>query len=184
MDGVKNLHQQLVGGQDETIHSTVLRRGYESALSRLPVEVLCQIFVLCLPAETRHFRISSKLAPILLTRICRRWREVAVTTPSLWCRLYVNILSDREDWRKTTLCYGLWLQWSRECPLSLAIHCSQNGAAKLQRLLQPYKTQITSLQLLSEDAAIAAELLLPDLPALQKLKLQWRDSRDDEVATV
>ncbi|OJA20702.1 hypothetical protein AZE42_06912 [Rhizopogon vesiculosus] len=45
MDGVKNLHQQLVGGQDETIHSTVLRRGYESALSRLPVDVLCQIFL-------------------------------------------------------------------------------------------------------------------------------------------
>jgi len=154
MNEVKNLHQQLVGGQHETICSTVLRRGYESALSHLPVEVLCQIFVLCLPAEIHHFRISSNLAPILLTRICRRWREVAVTTPSLWSRLYVNVLPDREDWRKATLCYSLWLQRSRERPLSLAIHCSQNGVpAKLQRLLQPYKTRITSLQLLSEDAA-------------------------------
>jgi hypothetical protein len=176
MDKSKRLQQQLVGGQDENIHFMV---GHKPALWRLPIEVLCQIFALCLPAETDRFRVSSKLAPILLTWICRRWREVAMNTPSLWCKLYVQVHPDRGDWRKAASYYSLWLKRSRERSLSLAIDCPPNGAAKLERLLRPYNTQISSLLLLSEDAAIAAGLFLQDLPALQKLKLQY--NRCDEI---
>ncbi|KAG1778955.1 hypothetical protein EV702DRAFT_1088781 [Suillus placidus] len=55
---------------------------------RLPTEVLCHIFIHCLP-KTDYTRPQSQSPPILLTRICRRWREVAVDMPSLWCRLSI-----------------------------------------------------------------------------------------------
>ncbi|OAX31914.1 hypothetical protein K503DRAFT_702951, partial [Rhizopogon vinicolor AM-OR11-026] len=67
----------------KTIQSMILHWGYPSAISHLPVEVLLQIFHHCLP-ETDHLQDSPKLTPIVLTRICRQWRDIAVNTPSLW----------------------------------------------------------------------------------------------------
>ncbi|KAG2032030.1 hypothetical protein BDR03DRAFT_810153, partial [Suillus americanus] len=72
------------------IQSMSFHRGLVSALWRLPAEVLSQIFHQCLP-EDKYSTPASNLVPILLTRICRPWRDVAVDTPSLWCRLHVNI---------------------------------------------------------------------------------------------
>ncbi|OAX37663.1 hypothetical protein K503DRAFT_692975, partial [Rhizopogon vinicolor AM-OR11-026] len=82
MNKIQNTCQQLVKDQ-HIVHSMNLHRGYKSALWRLPVEILNQIFVHCLP-ETDHWRISPEEAPILLTKICRQWREVVVNMPSLW----------------------------------------------------------------------------------------------------
>jgi hypothetical protein len=178
MDGAQSHHQELVVCQDELDHSMVIDQGDEPPLSRFPVEVLCQIFVSCLPAETHNFRVSPDLAPLLLTRICRRWREIAVNTPSLWCRLYVR---PDKDWPKAAPHYDLWLQRSRGRPLSLAVDCSPKGATKLQRLLRPYKTQVSSLQLLSEDASTAAGLCLQDFSALKQLKIQWQGKHSNET---
>lgn len=50
--------------------------------SELPPELLGQIFTHCLPSET--VPISSKVAPLLFLQVCRRWREIAYLTPSLW----------------------------------------------------------------------------------------------------
>ncbi|KAG1797258.1 hypothetical protein EV424DRAFT_1280114, partial [Suillus variegatus] len=49
----------------------------------LATEVLCHIFIHCLP-QTDYMLPNSKSPPMLLTRICRRWREVAVDMPLLW----------------------------------------------------------------------------------------------------
>ncbi|OAX34338.1 hypothetical protein K503DRAFT_454175 [Rhizopogon vinicolor AM-OR11-026] len=152
----------------------VKQKNDGSALWCLPVEILCQIFVHCLP-EIDHLRDSPELAPILLTGICRRWREIVVNTPGLWCRLYVVVYSDNNAWRKAASLYSLWLKRSQGYPLSLAIECPNpyNGTAKLEleSLLQLYKSRITSLQLLSMKAAVVAEPLLQNLPALQELTL-------------
>ncbi|OAX33033.1 hypothetical protein K503DRAFT_560057 [Rhizopogon vinicolor AM-OR11-026] len=146
-----------------------------STVWRLPVEMLHQIFIHCLP-NTDHLKVSPNMAPILLTRICRRWREIAMDMPGLWCRLFVKVRSDHEDWEQAALWYGLWLQRSQGLPLSLSIYSLPSEAAKLQNLLQPYTTQISSLLLLSENAAIAAEFPFEDLPGLQDLTLSWRDN--------
>ncbi|KAG1747914.1 uncharacterized protein EDB91DRAFT_1021820, partial [Suillus paluster] len=89
-----------------------------SALWRFPTEVLSQIFVHCLP-ETSHFSPAPKLAPVLLTRICRRWRDVAVAMPSLWHRL--ELKDDHRNWQQQAFCYDLWLKRSQEHPLSLTL---------------------------------------------------------------
>ncbi|KAG1771503.1 hypothetical protein EDD22DRAFT_863416 [Suillus occidentalis] len=109
MDGIKNLHQQLLQKKDNIIQSMNLHRGLVSALWRVPSEILSLIFVRCLP-DTEHLLPSSKSAPMLLTRICRRWREVVVGMSSLWCRVIVDI--DNDDRQRTASCYDTWFERS------------------------------------------------------------------------
>ncbi|OJA09587.1 hypothetical protein AZE42_06664 [Rhizopogon vesiculosus] len=163
---IKDLRQQLVGEQHKIVHSMTLHRGYKSALWRLPVEVLNQIFIHCLP-KTDCWWISPEVAPILLTKICRKWREVAVNLPSLWCRLLVGGYGARQ---KTAFCYESWLKRSRRHPLSLQIHYVPKDITMIQTLLQPYTNQISSLQIILEDI-YSQPLFLPNLPALRELTL-------------
>lgn len=151
-----------------------LPKRFASDQRRLPTEVLCHIFVHCLP-ETDYTRPQPQSPPILLTRICRRWREIAVDMPSLWCR--VSIAVDKTNWQQAVLCYNSFLKRTRGRPLSLQIICNTNDATYLRTLLQPYVHQIYSLNI-AFDQAVAPETLFDDLPALQELHLRvsccWR----------
>ncbi|KAF7363823.1 F-box domain-containing protein [Mycena sanguinolenta] len=70
----------------------------------LPNEILGEIFVYCLrePEPDGHpFGVLSKLdpndAPLVLCAVCRRWRDIALTTPGLWGSFSIqqtSVLSD------------------------------------------------------------------------------------------
>ncbi|KAG1732073.1 hypothetical protein EDB19DRAFT_2041609 [Suillus lakei] len=113
MDGVKNLHQQLVEKKEKITQSMNLHKGFISPLWRFPNELLSQIFHDCLPDT-----LSRSDGLMLLIGICRRWREVATSTPSLWRRLYMQV--NDTDWPRAASCYDSWLKWSRGLALSLA----------------------------------------------------------------
>ncbi|KAG2350968.1 hypothetical protein BDR05DRAFT_840418, partial [Suillus weaverae] len=83
MDSINNLHQQLSEKKDKITQSMNSHKRLASALWRLPTEVLSCIFMYCL-LEDKYLSPVSNLAPVLLTRICRQWRDVAVGTPCLW----------------------------------------------------------------------------------------------------
>lgn len=168
MDSVKDLHQQVVKKKEKITQSMNLHKGLVSALWRLPTEVLSKIFNHCLP-ETKMLLFPSVLkAPMLLTGICRRWREVAVGMPGLWCRFYVEF--DGRDWERAALCYELWLKRSRGRPLSLAL--GHYHSTKLRGLLQPYMTHITSLRLsVRSFQGECPQLIITDLPALRELAI-------------
>ncbi|KIK40044.1 hypothetical protein CY34DRAFT_32961, partial [Suillus luteus UH-Slu-Lm8-n1] len=121
MDSVKNLQQKLVDKKEKITLSLNLHRGLLSALWRFPNEVLAQIFHGCLPKSTlweRPFLSTdpNRDAPMHLARICRRWREVVVDMPRLWCKLH---LRRRGVWEQAAFCYNSWLRRSRGFPLSL-----------------------------------------------------------------
>ncbi|KAG2141855.1 hypothetical protein DEU56DRAFT_268578 [Suillus clintonianus] len=169
MCGVENVRQQLFKNMDNITQSMDLHKGLVSALSRLPAEILSQIYVDCLP-ETHHLLPTPTQAPMLLTQICRRWREVALDTPSLWCRLSVRV--NHTDWQRAVLCCDSWLKRSRGCLLSLTLEYHTNSdSAKLQNLLQPYINQISTLDIDFVGNIDEFGLVLEDLPALQKLTL-------------
>ncbi|KAG1738509.1 hypothetical protein EDB19DRAFT_1909258 [Suillus lakei] len=197
MDDIKNLHQQLVKQKDNIIQSMTFHKGIGSALWRLPSETLSQIFYDCLPEDEYLLSPASRQAPMLLTRICRPWREVAVGMPSLWCRLHVRIdvkrawqpeyeyeedevdWSDWEepdaeasnsDWQRAAFCYDSWLKRSRGRPLSLVLEC-YHSIMLLRGLLQPYINQISTLSIHFRRGARRTQLLLEDVPALHELVL-------------
>ncbi|KAG2365477.1 hypothetical protein BDR07DRAFT_1607462 [Suillus spraguei] len=140
-NGVGYRQRETVDGKVHFIQSSTVRTRSSSTISHLPTEILSEIFLYCLPQE-EHLPPASRLAPILLTRICRRWRQVALGFPRLWNNLLLN--DDDDDWHRRAFCYNYWLERSRGCPLSLRIEY-YGDRSDLRRLLQPYVKQISSL---------------------------------------
>ncbi|KAG1874359.1 hypothetical protein F4604DRAFT_740487 [Suillus subluteus] len=122
VDKTNHLHRQLTEQKEKIISSIMSYKNLVSPLWRLPSEVLSHIFVHCLP-EDKYLSPALELAPVLLTRICRRWREVAVGTPSLWCRLEVPWVPRTQQGLSFRVCLHIWLQRSQGRPLSLALTC-------------------------------------------------------------
>ncbi|KAG1868302.1 hypothetical protein DFJ58DRAFT_911450 [Suillus subalutaceus] len=134
----------------DIVHTS--RTSFSSPISRLPTEILSEIFLYCLP-DDEYLTYASGQAPMLLTRICRQWREVAVGLPMLWCRLQLEFWYEdwqrtfrHDDWQTRAFGYDSWLKRSAGCPLSLRLECGTDWR-ELQRLLQPYAQQISSLSL-------------------------------------
>ncbi|TDL16194.1 hypothetical protein BD410DRAFT_707447, partial [Rickenella mellea] len=52
-------------------------------IKRVPVEIISNIFIHCLPADSYAVPVKDK-APINVSSVCNRWREIATSTPRLW----------------------------------------------------------------------------------------------------
>ncbi|KAG1860423.1 hypothetical protein C8R48DRAFT_245273 [Suillus tomentosus] len=167
IDKINNLHRQLTEQKEKLISSITLHKRLISPIWHLPTEVLSHIFVHCLP-EDKYLSPASKLAPVLLTRICRRWREVAVGTPSLWDRL--DVPYDVKRQRELPFCLDVWLKRSRGRLLSLALTCCFSSTLiELRRLLQPYINQISSFSICCRVISHKFDPLFEGLIALQEL---------------
>jgi len=63
---------------------------YRSTLSPwtlLPDDMLIEIFEHCLPPDGRA-AMSIKAAPLLITFVCKRWRDIALAINSLWAKVH------------------------------------------------------------------------------------------------
>ncbi|PBK80025.1 hypothetical protein ARMGADRAFT_950135, partial [Armillaria gallica] len=58
---------------------------------RLPSEMLIAIFTWCRAFNgPRDSLLDPHAVPWTLTHICRKWREVAITTPEIWSSIRLN----------------------------------------------------------------------------------------------
>jgi hypothetical protein len=80
----------------------------------LPNEIVCEIFVHFLPPYPICPPATGPLSPILLTHICRGWREIALASPALWRAIQI---SGNEDLVSTVL--------SRSVLRPLSIHLNE-----------------------------------------------------------
>ncbi|KAJ7638285.1 hypothetical protein FB45DRAFT_1023091 [Roridomyces roridus] len=92
----------------------------------LPAEVTSEIFSHCVEPLSDP---SPSTAPLLLTRICRQWREIALASPPLW--------------RSLTLLQGTPQEWVEMClsqaknlPLEYRLSCDW-GDSEVDALLEP-----------------------------------------------
>ncbi|KAH9479186.1 hypothetical protein JR316_0007772 [Psilocybe cubensis] len=114
-------------------------KALASPLRRLPTEILAEIFFYCLPTETNSI-ISPNEAPLILTRVCSKWRKIALTTPIIWSTIHIstppidsrNSLTLRDDYIsrqvecRTKLVFD-WIARSGECPLYISIFIPVNS---------------------------------------------------------
>ncbi|KAG1776792.1 hypothetical protein EV702DRAFT_1279018 [Suillus placidus] len=175
-NGVSYRRRQLVEENVKIVQSNNSHREFSSAFWRLPTEILAQIFLYCIP-ETEHWTPAPYLAPMLLTTVCQRWREVAVDMPDLWRRLRLEVREG--DWQQRAFCYDSYLKRSRGRQLSLTLECHNNDRTELRSLLQPYVDQISSLTL--EFFSGAGALVMSDFRALEELVIYTHGS-DYELA--
>ncbi|KAK7442983.1 hypothetical protein VKT23_015927 [Stygiomarasmius scandens] len=113
-----------------------VHRSLLSASRQIPSEILSEIFLHCLPTEHHPIR-SVHGAPLLLTRVCKRWREVAFATPKLWSsihislpRIYLGDVYTTVERRKNGV--AKWLYRANRLPASLSFYtCAQPRSSPL-----------------------------------------------------
>ncbi|KAK6992100.1 F-box domain-containing protein [Favolaschia claudopus] len=151
--------------------------AYKYPVLSLPNEIISEIFIRFLPAYPECPVSWGPRSPTFLTQICRRWREVALSTPALWRALS---LSDGLGQQLG----DLWLDRAGSCPLSLevdefwggnrpeelALVLSYLGRCECLRLrLYEVDTQLSSIQ-----GAISENTM----PLLRHLDLEFDHDED------
>ncbi|KAJ3966019.1 hypothetical protein EV361DRAFT_604640 [Lentinula raphanica] len=101
-----------------------VHRALMAPIRRIPAETLAEIFTHCLSTERYPIR-SLMEAPLLLTMVCRQWREVAITQPPLWSALHIHvalrIACDAEELAVRQEGVRQWIARAGALPLSLSL---------------------------------------------------------------
>ncbi|KAJ7740264.1 hypothetical protein DFH07DRAFT_751754 [Mycena maculata] len=92
----------------------------------LPPEVVSEIFENFLPTYPRRPALLGIFSPLFLCRICRQWRQIAISTPTLWRAVSME-LQEAEPQETEKIAWKLrllttWLSRSGQCPLSLYLY--------------------------------------------------------------
>ncbi|KAJ7441326.1 hypothetical protein B0H11DRAFT_2096527 [Mycena galericulata] len=120
--------------------------GRPFPMSRVPPEIISEIFLHCLP-----FGVDTPLpseAPLLLCQISSQWRDIALSTPGLWSE--ISLLDPRSQ--GICLLLNTWLSRARRCPLSISIRWRKPGlrgvlSAAVWSAMEPFSHQLQSLTL-------------------------------------
>ncbi|KAJ6536543.1 hypothetical protein DFH09DRAFT_1324579 [Mycena vulgaris] len=91
-----------------------------SPILSLPPELICEIFLHCLPPQ--RTLPSPKDAPLLLAQVCRQWRGIALSLPVLWTSICVAVVlsaDPRDELLSAVL--DLWLERAGNCTLSVSM---------------------------------------------------------------
>jgi hypothetical protein len=59
-------------------------------IRRIPAEILAEIFVLCMNYDISSFNPAK--SPLLVGRVCKGWRQVALSTQKLWSSIHILTL--------------------------------------------------------------------------------------------
>ena len=104
-----------------------INRVQSLIVRQLPRDVMSTIFEFCLPDFTVHqpspYIQDDISIPLSLGAICSYWRDVAWSTPSLWCSLVICVTRNHDPHIVTCIAQE-WLSRSGQLPLSIRI-CSK-----------------------------------------------------------
>ncbi|KAJ7894821.1 hypothetical protein B0H13DRAFT_2035750 [Mycena leptocephala] len=101
----------------------------------LPNEIISEIFLQSL--DISDSSLSGPASPLFLGHICQKWRDIALSTPSLWTSISLTITNNAAPDRRLRL-LETWLARSRACPLSISITDNSrqyNGASFTHRFV-------------------------------------------------
>ncbi|EEB93635.1 hypothetical protein MPER_07677 [Moniliophthora perniciosa FA553] len=160
--------------------------GHRALLSparRIPREIIAEVFLQCLPT-IRLPACSIGEAPLLLTTVCRSWREIALTTPQLWRAIHFALptpeafLFLKEKFLNEQfigLSLGrmerteLWLERARSVPLHVSFFLDHTALKLVTQELASIYSEFVDI--LSQHSARWKALYLKGLPreALSRL---------------
>ncbi|KAJ7608105.1 hypothetical protein DFH06DRAFT_1347140 [Mycena polygramma] len=136
----------------------------------VPIEITAEIFICCLP-ETTVSASSSAAVPLVLARVCRAWRAIAVSTPRLWASLELTIPPRHPP--QLFNFFGLWLSRSNTCPLTLVVAYvidSDQGSQALTDLLGRHAHHLVEAQLWLPRADLV-RLFKGSFPRLKRIQI-------------
>ncbi|KAJ7726384.1 hypothetical protein B0H16DRAFT_1894809 [Mycena metata] len=117
----------------------------------LPPEITSKIFLHCLPpppvsSSRKNIGPRTTLAPLLLLRICRVWREIALSTPHLWNVLHIDTTAIGTRIWSTTVVPD-WFGRAGSCPLTFSLKNKRPIAHRLSAILSPLTSRLQNLYL-------------------------------------
>ncbi|KAJ7126193.1 hypothetical protein C8R44DRAFT_781308 [Mycena epipterygia] len=89
----------------------------------LPPEIVAEIFVKFIPSYPDRPPLFGVLSPLLLCEISRQWRQIALSTPTLWrsIRIDINEPGGQGKVERKLDVLATWLSRSGRCPLSICL---------------------------------------------------------------
>ncbi|KAJ7141085.1 hypothetical protein C8R44DRAFT_762699 [Mycena epipterygia] len=167
-----------------------------SPIRRLPLDILQEIFMACIPTH-RNCVMSASEAPVILGRICSSWRTISLAAPRLWSRLHV--VEPRHPYNSTPGLFEAkvaqrlkttkaWLGRSGNCPLSISLDSPQDDGMSpitpsfVQKIdpflhaLLPFASRWRDIRLVVPPSALEAlgSLGENDVPLLQHFEIVSR----------
>ncbi|KAJ7834300.1 hypothetical protein B0H13DRAFT_223460 [Mycena leptocephala] len=117
--------------------------SYKYPVLELPNEIVSDIFMHFLPTYPSCPPLIGLRSPTVLTHVCRRWREIALSTPALWSAIRASYF-ERIPLKQKAHIFDLWLKRSRFCPLSLRL---ETGLAEILAAVVPHRARWECLEL-------------------------------------
>ncbi|KAJ7199804.1 hypothetical protein GGX14DRAFT_661195 [Mycena pura] len=96
--------------------------SYTYPVSNVPNEIVAEIFIHFLPPYPLRPPFRGPLSPNVLTRICRKWREIALACPTLWRAISIPFAYNDSAQVLEMLQSDQWLSKSGCSPLSIEIN--------------------------------------------------------------
>ncbi|KAJ7665368.1 hypothetical protein DFH06DRAFT_1470641 [Mycena polygramma] len=158
--------------------------AYKYPVSTLPNEIISEIFIHFLPAYPRIPPLTGTFSPALLTRICRRWREIALATPPLWRAVGSYNEGIALNCEMQAEIFNIWLKRSRSCPVSIEIGKADTNVdlSKILATVVPHRARCECLELALSRAQLGViEGPMPLLRSLDLLLNPTLPSDDDVV---
>ncbi|KAJ7073054.1 hypothetical protein C8F01DRAFT_1362266 [Mycena amicta] len=165
-----------------------------SPMRRVPDDILRVVFLAVndLEPPTLH----PKFAPMILSHICQRWRQVALSTPRLWAAIPVTVSFSVDHWQNEEAIKNIivsWLERSGIVPLELSLsfrRCASPSLLEshpLSLLLsvpQRWKSIELELRETIETGPLSA-LTAVDLSQLQRVHIDifWSEPLPAEAST-
>ncbi|KAF9552078.1 hypothetical protein CPC08DRAFT_768579 [Agrocybe pediades] len=99
---------------------TPYNKSYRShPINRVAVEIVVEIFQqVCPPPDPEAREMMSKRTPLFLGTICKEWREIAWSAPTLWkdVALHLDVSSNQLDILRE------WLSRAKDVPLNITLY--------------------------------------------------------------
>ncbi|KAJ7149623.1 hypothetical protein C8R46DRAFT_1125632 [Mycena filopes] len=136
----------------------------------LPNEVVSEVFLQTLDKSPS---LGGRGSPIYLGHICQRWRDIALSTPSLWSTMNLAMRHFRAPQNYLRL-LDAWLTRSKDCPLSITFIDALNGRVWIMpRIMEAILAQQARWETIEFDTAWdALHNIQTALPLLRRLDIR------------
>ncbi|KAJ7113006.1 hypothetical protein C8R44DRAFT_984853 [Mycena epipterygia] len=148
--------------------------AYRYPVLTLPNEIVSECFVHLLPAYPLRPPSHGLRSPTMLGHICRKWRNIAFSTPALWRALSVTM--DQPSLSKQLHLLETWLKRSGSCPLSISLADDTDdgevGLMDINKFLQTifvHRARLEYLELFVPLGDSNIHLIQQQLPLLRSL---------------
>ncbi|KAJ7506870.1 hypothetical protein B0H11DRAFT_245559 [Mycena galericulata] len=137
-------------------------------MARLPLEISSNIFMQCLSTTNTITLPNPRGPPMVFVQICQSWRNIALSTPSLWTSIRVERPS-----LKFVNFLEIWLERARNLPLSIVLFDSLDYESIQELVVEQRAGQLRHLEVYLESLEDVGELtkIAPLFVSLETLKV-------------